>query len=425
MMKLTLLTTGSRGDTQPYVALGRALQSAGFQVRLAASESFADFVSSHGLEFFPVRGDVRQFTQTAAAAQALEADNPLKFFRSLQQPELMELMAGMQADFWAASQGADALLYHPGAASGYFMAQRLGIPGILASPFPMTPTRAYPSLIFYDKPRLGGWANWLTHKLFEQGFWLAVKRPFRTFWQQEFGQRPPRFRPPYSRRQLTIISNSNHVFPQPDDWPDQVHQTGYWFLDAPEDWSPPTELQAFLDDGDPPVYVGFGSIGNPNKQAETTNIVVQALRQTGQRAILASGWQGLGADVAQTDQFFKLDHAPHDWLFPRMAAVVHHGGAGTTAAALRAGVPMTIVPFGNDQFAWGQRVHELGVGTAPVAHKQLSVERLATALRATQQPQIISAARVMGERIRAEEGLQTAVSLVAAYLNAGVKTAVG
>ena len=150
---------------------------------------------------------------------------------------------------------------------------------------------------------------------------------------------------------------------KPSDW-QNTFVTGYWFLDAAPDWAPSPALENFLQAGSPPVYIGFGSMGNRNPE-ETADLVLQALDKTGQRAILSAGWSGMRTEKLPSNAFL-VNSVPHAWLFPQVAAVIHHGGAGTTAAGLWAGVPTVIIPFFGDQGFWGQRVAVLGVGTAPI-----------------------------------------------------------
>ncbi len=187
--------------------------------------------------------------------------------------------------------------------------------------------------------------------------------------------------------------------------------TGYWLLDAPVTWQPPEALQTFLDAGPPPVYIGLGSM-KTRDPAATTELMVQALAQSGQRGILLTG--SLGISQAEiSDEVFTLAEAPHDWLFPRMAAVVHHGGAGTTAAGLRAGVPTIITPIYGDQFFWGQRVAALGVGPPPIPQKHLTPERLAAAIRlATSDQAMQERARAVGHTLQEEDGVAQAVRII-------------
>lgn len=207
------------------------------------------------------------------------------------------------------------------------------------------------------------------------------------------------------------------LLPKPPDWDRDKHITGFWFLEHGQDWTPPDELLDFLGSGPRPVYVGFGSMNNRDPE-ETTDLVVQALVRSGQRGILGLGWGGL-ASTKLPDSIFPIRSAPHDWVFPRMAAVVHHGGAGTTAAGLRAGVPTVVVPFMSDQPLWARRVHELGAGPRPIPRKRLTARRLEKAIRqAVTDPRIQKHARRLGERLRAEDGVDRAVDIILRHFEA-------
>ena len=211
--------------------------------------------------------------------------------------------------------------------------------------------------------------------------------------------------------QATLCGYSPQVMPPPGDWADFIHVTGYWFLEPPAAWEPPSDFVNFLQAGPPPVYIGFGSMGS-NKPEETTELVLQALARTGQRVVLSSGWDGLKKENLP-ETMFMIGSMPHSWLFPRMAAVVHHGGAGTTAASLWAGVPTIVMPFFGDQPFWGQQVHELGVGPTPIPRQHLTVERLAEAIRrAVSDTTMRKSAACLGERIRAENGLAQAAAVI-------------
>jgi sterol 3beta-glucosyltransferase len=205
------------------------------------------------------------------------------------------------------------------------------------------------------------------------------------------------------------------VIPHPPDWPESVHVTGYLYLDSGEEWRPSAELSAFLDGGNDPVYVGFGSMGG-REAGRLAALVIEALFASGRRGVLATGWGGLRPESVP-DQVFVLDSAPHSWLFPRMAAVVHHGGAGTTAEGLRAGVPNVIVPFILDQPFWGARIRALGVGPDPIPKTKLTAARLAEAISsAVTDERIRSRAAEYGRAVSRETGLENAVNLVSAYV---------
>jgi sterol 3beta-glucosyltransferase len=416
-MRITLLAVGSRGDTQPYIALGLALQGAGYRVRIAASESFADLINSFEFEFYRLSGDVSAIAHNEDLKQAMEADNPLKIIMGFN--TLKNYAYSLQQGLYDACQGSDAIVYHPGAVIGYFIAQDLNIPSILATPFPMTPTKDYPALIFYDSVRLGKTFNLLTHILFQQIMWQTSKASTKRFWKEKFGTVPHNFVNPLSQQQpknnLTLVGCSNYVFNRPQDWSNNVHNTGYWFLDE-DDWSPSEELQNFLQAGKPPVYVGFGSLGNPDQATQTTELVVNALERSGQRGILATGWGGIARLDGMSENILIVESAPHAWLFPKMSVVVHHGGAGTTAAALRAGVPSVVIPHSNDQFAWGKRVYELGVGAKPIPRKKLTAEKLSAAIADALNEKVKAEVIALGEKIQSENGTKVAANLTIDYL---------
>ncbi|MCX6065831.1 MAG: glycosyltransferase [Chloroflexi bacterium] len=415
-MLITILTMGSRGDVQPYLALGLALQKTGVQVRVATLEMFADFVRGLGLECYPIPGDLASVMNSAVADNARQADNPLKFARSFN--ELKRLGMALQKHFFAACQEADLVVYHPGMTIGYFAAQERGIPSVLAAPFPMAATRAYPSLIFSTGPRLGKTYNLLTHQVFQQIFWMVSRGGVADFWKREFGRLPANFGSPFPRQTRathpTVVSCSPHIFPQTADFPPHVHQTGFWFLDDEPNWQPPTALTDFLERGPAPVYIGFGSIGDPKQATQTTQLILEALARSGERGVLATGWSGTPEGISLPESIYLLESAPHAWLFPRMAVVVHHGGAGTTAAGLRAGVPSIVIPHGNDQFAWAQRVYELGVAARPISRKKLTAENLAEAIRFVLKSEVREAAKVLGAKIREENGAETAAKIILA-----------
>ncbi len=216
---------------------------------------------------------------------------------------------------------------------------------------------------------------------------------------------------PNGRPTPTLYGISHHLIPRPADWPPEVQASGYWFLEQSGNWQPPDDLTAFLQAGPPPVYIGFGSMAgkHPDKLAA---IAVAALQKNGLRGILATGWGGLQpGDLPET--IFQLKESPHDWLFPQMAAVVHHGGAGTTAAGLRAGRPTLICPFLGDQPFWGEQVHRLGVGAKPIPQKKLTADNLAAALTTLVSDQMMQQqAAALGQKLRAEDGIGTAVQFI-------------
>lgn len=419
-MNIFILTLGSRGDVQPYVALGRGLQAAGHTVTVCTSSTFESFITEHGLRYGYMNDALMKLLDTAEGRDAIENSSGtlglISTYVKLMR-ESQSLNKGLMVDSWQSAQEArpDLVIYHPKALGGVHIAEKLGVPVILAMPVPVTvPTADFPA-VGVPLLNLGGGYNRMSYGLINFGYrsYAGIVNEFR---QEQLGL--PAF--PRSSGILQTASGdpipvlhgfSEHVVPRPTDWPAHVHVTGYWLLDSDAGWQPPAELRAFLEAGPPPVYVGFGSMAGRNPQ-RLASIVVEALAQADLRGIIASGWGGLSADDLP-DTILSLESAPHDWLFPQMAAVVHHGGAGTTAAGLRAGKPTIVVPFLGDQPFWGARVHALGVGSKPIPQKRLTVETLTAALReVTTDPAIQANAATLGEQIRAEDGVAQAIAAI-------------
>ena len=412
-MRIAVLASGSRGDVQPYVALGKGLKEAGHEVRLVTHRDFETLVRSHGVDFWPVAGSVQEVAQSAEMRERIEGGNFLSLL-ALMAKEAERGAVGLAEGGLAACRGVDLVLGgFGGLYTGVAIAEKLGLPLLQAHYAPFTPTRAFPSALASTVPSwFGGALYGLSHRLFRQMMWHSFRRADTIARQKVLGLPPAPFWGPYKAEPLrnmpVLYGYSPSVLPPPPDWGDSIHVTGYWFLDEAEEWTPPPALVEFLQAGPPPVYVGFGSMSQ-RKPQETAQLVLQALARTNQRAILLSGWSGL-QEIETPDSVFVIDSVPHAWLFSRVAAVVHHGGAGTTAAGLRAGVPSVIVPFFGDQPFWGQRVAHLGVGPAPIPRKRLTVERLAQAIHqavtdrgyapARGQPGVASSARKTGSRAR-------------------------
>jgi sterol 3beta-glucosyltransferase len=422
-MQVTVLTVGSRGDIQPYLALGRGLQAAGHQVRLATHPPFEPEIRAHGLQFAPITGNPHQLLQTPEGLAWLEAGrNPLRGTRrllALARPHLTRLLE----DAVAAGQDAEAIIYAPLGFAGAHIAQATGVPAVLAALVPLTPTRAFPAAGAPAWP-LGGAYNRLTHLVAEQLGWQPFRRQLNQWRRQRLGLGPAPLAGLVAagrRRQVPVLYGySPSVVPKPPDWGAHLHVTGYWFPDPQPAWQPPAALARFLADGPPPVYLGFGSMTDRNP-AELAGTVLAALRRSGRRGLLQAGWAGL-TNAAGTDDVLVVDEVPHDWLFPRMAAVVHHGGAGTTHTGLRAGIPNLVVPFFTDQPFWAQRVAALGAGPAPIPRAQLTVERLTRAIdTATSSPTLQARAAAVGQQLRSEHGVERAVAAFDALVEAQAK----
>jgi UDP:flavonoid glycosyltransferase YjiC (YdhE family) len=411
-VRITILTIGSRGDVVPYIALALGLRRAGHEVRLATHTPFEPYIRLAGLEFAPLMGDPQALLKSDTGQRWLASGrNGIRFAAGF--AKIMRPIIGQICEESArAAAGAEAVLYSrlvPGA----HVTEALGIPGIAAYLQPATPTRDFPSIRAGGR-QLGPLRNLLTHVAAEHLMVQPLLGPVNA-WRTGVGlARLPRRRPRPRATAPVLYGYSPSVLPRPADWHPQVHVCGYWTPPTPP-WTPPAKLTEFLDAGEPPVYVGFGSM-TARDPGELAGLVVQALRRAGRRGIVQAGWAELTA-AGLGDDVLPIGEAPHSWLFPRVAAVVHHGGAGTTGAGLRAGRPSVLVPFFADQPFWGWRVAALGVGPEPVPRGELTAERLASAIRAaTEDAGVRRRAEALGEAIRAEDGVAAAVAAVEAHL---------
>ena len=426
-MHITILTIGSRGDVQPFIALGKGLQQAGHQVKLATYTNFESLISDYGLDFSPIEGDFKAHLLGESGQKMLDAGgNPFTFvyhYGQILEPTIERALV----DSWNACQGTDAIIAHGTAFWGYDIAQKLEVPFYLAGLQPFYPNRDFPHPMIPPTLDLGGLFNQLTYLLMSQLFWKIFRKSINQ-WRVNTLNLPPWKQNPFwdkGWQQVPILYGySPTVIPKSANWTEQVQVTGYWFLDSPANFSPPPELVDFLEAGQPPVYIGFGSMSDHasasfadrNSQL-MTEIALSALAKTGQRGILLTGWGAL-SNINLPDSVLKIDSIPHNWLFPQMAAIVHHGGAGTTAAALRSGVPNIVIPFISDQPFWGHRVMQLEVAPKPIPKKKLTLEKLATAIRTTIEDKIMrQRAAVLGQKIRSEDGVAQAVKAFHQYLS--------
>ncbi|MDJ0677047.1 MAG: glycosyltransferase [Calothrix sp. MO_167.B42] len=416
-MHIAIIALGTQGDVQPYIALGKGLKEAGNFVRLVTHENFELLVKSHGLEFWPVKGNVQDIVQSKEMRQALEKGNFLTITLQMAKQGGQNIAADWAKTSLTACQGIDMILAGIGGLYlGFSLAEKLGLPLLQAYAVPITPTKVFPGVIFPKSlSRLGSSFNRFSHHLVRQILWQPLRAGDGQARKQVLDLPPAPFWGPYNADRLNnypiLYGFSPSVIPKPSDWDNNINVTGYWFLDSASDWTPPSDLMEFLEGGSPPVYIGFGSMSNRNPE-KTADICLQALTQTRQRAIMLSGWGGLHK-ANLPDTVFMVNSIPHSWLFPRVGAVVHHGGAGTTAAGLRAGVPSIVIPFFGDQLFWGQRVAELGVGPEPIPRKKLTVERLAKAIQKAVTDQTMrQRAANLGAKIQAEDGIAKVVAVV-------------
>ena len=414
-MNVLILTLGSRGDVQPYVALGAALRARGHCVTVAAGRGFEATIEAQGLAAAPLSDDVRALLQTPEIQKALrtlsgkvQAWRRSKGMFRRQLDEMWDVARALRPDV--------IVYHHPKGLAAQHIAEAQSAVAVPTALIPAyVPTGAYPSPAL-PVPNLGRVGNAMSHKAVGRLISLLLSGKIDKWRHERLGLagKAPRDLfdgyAPGGRAVPRLHAFSRHLVPPPEDWAGRERVTGYWFSDHAADWQPPEALVRFLDDGPPPVYVGFGSM--PAKDApRLTRIVIEALRTANERGILATGWGGLEA-VDCSDRIHVLDAAPHDWLFPRCSAVVHHGGAGTTHEGLRWGRPTVVCPVFGDQPFWGRRVMAVGAGPAPLPQKHLSAAMLASALAAVRAPSVRKQADEIGAAMREEPGAAGAAAII-------------
>lgn len=420
-MRVNLLTVGTRGDVQPALALGVGLKKAGFQVQLAAFEEFRPLVEAYGLDFVPLSANIQELLHQSVGKRVFSGTalfDLMKLFRNI--------FSTMFTVFWQISQGCDLLISN--AATTFVVdavSEKLQIPYIETSVFPGWPTRGFPSFFGPWPPSLGAQSSGLAGQFkgvinrfsYKPVDWIVSLwiRPMIERCRKDILGLPGRKSEQSGKKLTPVLAGfSKYILPPPTDWGEHIHVTGYWYLDTPA-FEPPPALQAFLDAGAPPVYIGFGSMPSQNPE-QITDMVIQALSMAGQRGILLTGRGILGRGMAQKSSMhpvYFVESIPHDWLLPRTAAVVHHGGAGTTAAGIRAGIPSILIPIGADQRLWAYRVETLGVGPGPIPRFHLTAERLAKAItQSITNKTMRQRAKALGEKIRSEDGVGEAVRII-------------
>ncbi len=412
--RIAITTIGTRGDVQPYLALALALKARGYSVVVGAPADFEEEIETLGLEFCSLGSNIRAFLKQSNFEHA--SDNFLVSVPALLQ-QGQKIVEQAARSSWQMAQGADAIILNINTSFAIDIGEALDVPAIMTALQPLNSTGEFP-ICTYDVPDMGRALNWLSHAA------TAVQQAYYDFPRDRLrrelmGLEPRRsggfFKDNEGKNLVTLYAYSSLVSPRPRDWPRTAIVTGYWNLSDQTGWEPSPEFKKFLSEGEPPIYLGFGSM--PFGAKRNTQILTQAVQRWGGRIVVASGWGGFEADNLPKN-VYAISKAPHDKLFEHVRAVVHHGGAGTTAAGLHAGKPTFVVPQAIDQPYWGKRVHELGIGPEPIALKKLTADSLAHALfKLSTHTPYQTAAQEFSEKLRAEDGPGRAIRHIERVMN--------
>ncbi|KAH0638022.1 hypothetical protein KY289_037937 [Solanum tuberosum] len=411
-IQIVMLIVGTRGDVQPFIAIGKRLQEYGHRVRLATHANFKEFVLTSGLEFYPLGGDPKVLAGYMVKNKGFLPSAPSEI--PVQRNQLKDIISSLLPACEEPDMDTgvpfkpDAIIANPPAYGHTHVAEALKIPIHIFFTMPWTPTSEFPHPLSRIKQPAG---YRLSYQIVDSLIWLGIRDMINDTRKRKLKLRPVTY---LSSSQVSVLDIphgyiwSPHLVSKPKDWGPKVDVVGFCFLDLASGYEPPESLVNWLKDGQKPIYIGFGSL--PVQEPEKmTQIIVEALERTGQRGIINKGWGGLGNLAEPKDFVYLLDNCPHDWLFLQCSAVVHHGGAGTTAAGLKAACPTTIVPFFGDQPFWGERVHARGVGPPPIPIDEFSLPKLVEAIEFMLDPKVKERAVELAKAMENEDGVTGAV----------------
>lgn len=416
-MRILLSSTGSRGDVQPFLVLAAALQKQGHEVKVAAPVDYSALAHELQIPFAPIQGDIQSLLQSEGGRKMLNSgSNPFAMMSGIKkmiQPIIEETGRVIREN----AEDANLIISHySGSMFTQTISEKLQIPYLPVMLVPLLETAEHPSVLFPPLPLNWAWLNRLTGIAIPRIFWMLFGSALNENRRNILGMPDTSFGEYYNKLRQTpiLMAYSSLLAPKPKDWPATIHETGFWYQDS--GLSSP-ELETFLAHGDAPIYFGFGSMNTENPK-QTGETILEALdlasKRLGRqlRAVLLKGWSGLNLDELPA-HVLMLESVPHHLLFPRCAAIVHHGGVGTTASALRAGVPNLVIPFMADQPFWGRRIAELGLGASPIPLKKLQAETLADALvQMLSDKSMQQNACDFGQKLAAENGLGKAIDYI-------------
>ncbi len=425
-MRVDLLAIGSRGDVQPFVALGVGLKNAGEEVRIITLGGFEDLVGAHGLEHLVAGDSPQQIASTAAGQDWIrKRQSTTGFLRGFVRIAQSRIEQGM-AVYWSGRRDADVLVVSPmGLLVGVSLAERMGIPMISAQVEPPTVPTAYG----WNGRKSAGvrleraWAT-VQDRAFYLIVWNILRGATNGARKRTLGL-PPLPRMPLGRTRVPVICGASPtVLPPQPDFGHWLHMTGYWFIEDQSSWTPSPELLDFLQSGPPPLLIGLGSTPFPGTEA-ATETVLNALNRNGDRGLIVAGGTGMKTGRL-SETVLSIKFAPYEWLLPKVKLVVHQGGAGVTSLVLRAGLPSVIIPLFGVHPVWGRRVFELGASARPIPAAKLTSDALAAAIVEADSDGVRQRASAIGEQIRKEDGIAKAVEIIRAYAgNTASSAAVG
>jgi sterol 3beta-glucosyltransferase len=416
-MKITILTLGSRGHIQPFIALGLSLQHIGHTVCLATSLDFKNFVEQFGLECFPIAETSPEVICNRDAKKLAGTNASLVQFLLYyyqRRRSFSDYLSPCLKLSWQACQSTEVIISNTLTFWGYDISQKLNIPFYIAPPAPTGPTRKFPHPYLSSNLTLGSFLNYQTHILSRNFYWQFFREAVNAWRQQTLGLPPWRsnenpFAHMRSQKVPFLYQFSSHILPKPTDWSEESVITGYWHLQVPISYSPPPELTEFLEAGASPICFSFGSMVDPNPQ-ELINTIFATLESTQQRGIILSEQSGIN-ELGKTNSVYVTRSIPHSWLLSKVSAFVHHGGLGTTAASIQAGIPSIIIPYFNDHHFWGKRLAQLGVGPKPIPRKKMTVQRLSEAIReATTNSEMKTRLACLAKKLQQENGVKNAIA---------------
>ena len=409
--RIAILTYGTRGDVEPFVALGVGLSAAGHTVRLAAPAPFAALARGRGLEFAPLAGDPSGLAASLADRAGLRWSGMVAAMVRHVLPIARSVYRGASAAVRNADLVVHSLLMTD---TGHTLARALGVPDVSAQFFPMfLPTRAF-AAVAAPHLELGGVYRRLTHHvstaIFRYGSRLLYSR-LRSAAPELPPLAPWPFAGPRTGRTPILFAYDRALLPRPADWPSYAHVTGYWRMPPEPSWSPPRELSRFQESGSPPIYFGLGSVRGESMEG-LIRMVIEAIHDSGQRLLLGTPsrrWSGR----LEPSSMMSIESVPHAWLFPRMGYILHHGGAGTTGAAAAAGVPNSALPFSADQAFWARQITRQGLGPKGAAARQITPDRLQSMIHeAMANPTYRLRAADIAAQIRQTDGISRAIEVI-------------